>query len=50
MVPFAVERRAGVAHSDAQTAISIMLAAYAGGPLVASPLIGWVAGTAYLPM
>jgi MFS family permease len=44
VVPFAVESRAGVPKSDVQSAISWMLAAYAVGPLVASPFIGWMAG------
>jgi len=46
VIPFAVEARASVNHDDAQTAISILLAAYAAGPILASPFIGWIAGTA----
>jgi hypothetical protein len=39
-----VEERAGVPHDDIQSAISFMLAAYAAGPVIASPFIGWIAG------
>jgi hypothetical protein len=45
VIPFALEQRAQVDHDNVQTAISVMLAAYAAGPLVASPFIGWLAGT-----
>ena len=40
-----MEEHAGVEQDNIQSAISFMLAAYAGGALIASPLIGWIAGT-----
>jgi acyl-coenzyme A synthetase/AMP-(fatty) acid ligase len=44
VIPFAVEERVGVARQNAQSAISVLLAAYAAGAIIASPFIGWIAG------
>ncbi|KAJ8607437.1 hypothetical protein MRB53_040287 [Persea americana] len=43
VLPFALTTRANVDPDDVQTWISILLAVYGGGLLVAAPLCGWVA-------
>jgi hypothetical protein len=48
VIPFAVEGRVGVAREDVQAAISVLLAAYAAGAIIASPFIGWIAGRLWL--
>ena len=44
VIPFALENRIGISPEETQYAISVLLAAYAAGPIVASPFIGWIAG------
>ncbi len=43
VIPFAIGARAGVADSDIQRWVSVLLAVYGGALLVASPITGWYA-------
>ncbi|KAI9888535.1 MAG: hypothetical protein M1814_006835 [Vezdaea aestivalis] len=43
VVPFAITSRAGVEPSQVQRWVSILLAVYGAGLLVASPIFGWMA-------
>lgn len=43
VIPFALSERAGVPQSDVQRWVSVLLAVYGAGLLVASPLAGWFA-------
>lgn len=43
MIPFAVENRAGIASSDVQYWVSVLLAVYGAALLAGSPIFGWIA-------
>ncbi len=43
VIPFAIESRAGVAPSQVQSYVSVLLAVYGAGLLVLSPIVGWCA-------